>query len=105
MSYNLIISGIITEKGEKTFTFRKNNQKIKWKEIFSFISLNSIIPIEYYNINNGKKYIEYNKISDEEFLDTNNYSYRDMEGNVTCNGLLLIKINRPLFLKENVPHS
>ena len=42
MSYHLIITGIITNNGEKTYTFRKDSQKIQWKEVFNYISTKSI---------------------------------------------------------------
>ena len=103
MSYNLIITGIITKQGTKTYTFRKNNKQILWEDIFNFISKKSIIPIEFYKVSNGKKFIEYSKIEPTNFVDIKKYSYYDMEGNETCNGLLVIKINNSLLLKKNHP--
>ena len=88
MSYHLIITGIITNNGEKTYTFRKDSQKIQWKEVFNYISTKSIIPIQYYNIRNNPK------IKPNDFVDLQKISYYDQNGKPTGNGIIILDINK-----------
>ena len=94
MSYNLIINGIITNNGEKTYTFRKESQKIQWKEVFNYISTKSIIPIQYYNIRNNPK------IQPNDFVDLQKISYYDENNKQTCNGLITLDINKQKVLSQ-----
>ena len=102
MSYNLIINGIITNNGEKTYTFRKDSQKIQWKEVFYYISDKSTIPIQYYNIRNSPKTIYYSQINPNDFIDIQKISYYDTNGKQTCNGLMILDINKQKILSQKL---
>ena len=94
----LIISNVITKKGEQTFTLRwEDGEYIDWRRIYTFIYKKSGFHQKYHKIKVGRNYIKYDKINEFPPFNFNDFVYYDNNGKPTKIGLLKTRVNDIAF--------